>query len=47
MKRILFSLIMIISFSGVAQQELNNYKYIIVPKKFDGFKRANQHQTGT
>ncbi len=47
MKRILFSLIVLISFSGIAQQELNNYKYIVVPKKFEGFKRTNQYQTST
>lgn len=28
-------------------QELNDYKYIIVPKKFEDFKRQNQYQTST
>lgn len=27
--------------------QLNNYKYIIVPKKFEAFKRENQHLTST
>ncbi len=26
---------------------MNDYKYIIVPKKFDGFKKENEHQTST
>lgn len=32
---------------GNAQQSLNQYKYIIVPKKFEGFKKQNQYQTST
>lgn len=36
-----------VSFAGTAQVSLNEYKYIIVPKKFDDFKRENQHQTST
>lgn len=28
-----------------AQSEINNYKYIIVPKKFDEFKKENQYRT--
>lgn len=35
------------SFVGSAQINLNEYKYIVVPKKFDGFKQENQHQTST
>ncbi len=31
----------------MAQEQLNDYKYIIVPKKFDGFKKVNQYQTST
>lgn len=30
-----------------AQVLLNEYKYVIVPKKFDGFKKENQYQTST
>lgn len=29
------------------QQEVNDYKYIIVPKQFDAFKEQNAHQTST
>ena len=36
-----------ISYLGFPQSDLNNYKYIIVPKKFEGFKKANQYQTST
>lgn len=36
-----------VSFVGKAQVNLNEYKYIVVPKKFDGFKNENQHQTST
>lgn len=35
------------SFVGSAQINLNEYKYIIVPKIFDSFKKANQHKTST
>lgn len=31
----------------MTQTDLNDYKYIIVPKKFDSFKRENQYQTST
>ncbi len=31
----------------MAQAQLNNYKYIIVPTKFEAFKKANEHQTST
>lgn len=29
------------------QAQLNSYKYIIVPKKFEGFKKENQFRTST
>lgn len=35
------------SFIGFAQVNLNDYKYVVVPKKFDGFKKENQYQTST
>lgn len=28
-------------------QEINDFKYVVVPKKFDGFKNENQYQTST
>ncbi|APQ17933.1 hypothetical protein A9200_15265 [Maribacter hydrothermalis] len=33
--------------STFAQADLNDYKYIIVPKKFDAFRNVNEHQTST
>jgi len=47
MKNLIASLFIVVSTIGMAQEQLNDYKYIIVPKKFDGFKRENQHQTST
>lgn len=37
--------VFMLSFSGNAQ--LNDYKYIIVPKRFEIFKQVNQYQTST
>ena len=34
-------------FSGYSQGNLNEYKYIIVPKKFEAFKKENQYRTST
>jgi len=31
-----------VSFIGKAQVNLNEYKYIIVPKRFDGFKKQKK-----
>lgn len=36
-----------VSFIGTSQVNLNEYKYVVVPKKFDSFKKENQHQTST
>lgn len=47
MKRLLLTLLLISGYLGMAQTDLNDYKYIIVPKKFDSFKRENQYQTST
>jgi hypothetical protein len=38
-------LVLVIGFNSYSQ--LNDYKYIIVPKKFETFKKANQYQTST
>jgi len=35
------------SFVGKVHAQLNEYKYIVVPKRLDGFKKDNQHQTST
>ena len=47
MKTILLSIFILFTYLGWGQNNLNDYKYIIVPKKFDGFKNENQHQTST
>jgi hypothetical protein len=47
MKKILFCFLLSGMFTGVVSAQLNDYKYIIVPKKFDGFKKNNQYQTST
>lgn len=44
---ILLLLCAMFGYNGMAQAQLNNYKYIIVPTKFEAFKKANQHQTST
>lgn len=36
-----------VSFVGQAQIDLSDYKYIVVPKRFNGFKKENQYQTST
>ncbi|MEM9000369.1 MAG: hypothetical protein AAGB24_08895 [Bacteroidota bacterium] len=36
-----------LSVVGTANAQLNDYKYIVVPKKFGAFKNENQHQTST
>ena len=44
-------LLFLVLFAGLltahSQQELSAYKYVIVPTKFDGFKKQNQYQTST
>lgn len=36
-----------IGYLGFSQADLNDYKYIIVPKKFEAFNKTNEHQTST
>lgn len=43
MRNIIQILILFISFSAVAQQELNAYKYVVVPSKYEFQKKANQY----
>ena len=45
MKNIFLSICLIITFIVQAQSQFDNYKYIVVSKKFDGFKKENQYQT--
>lgn len=47
MKTIIALLFVCIGYSAYAQTNLNDYKYIIVPKKFDSFKETNEFQTST
>lgn len=47
MRNLIVSLFFLFCFLGMSQAELNKYKYIIVPVKFDAFKHENQHQTST
>ncbi len=47
MKRYLLLILALISLSGHAQNSLNNYKYILVPKKFSFFKEEDQHRLNT
>ncbi|WP_400080944.1 hypothetical protein [Winogradskyella sp. R77965] len=45
LKKIIFAvLFLLVSFFGTAQKDINNYKYIIVPKKFDFTKGEDQYQ---
>ncbi|WP_430427657.1 hypothetical protein [Maribacter litoralis] len=47
MKTVITILLTFIGYATFAQANLNDYKYIIVPKKFDAFKNMNEHQTST
>ena len=47
MKKVVVITCLMLSYLGFSQTDLNNYKYIIVPKKFEGFKDVNQYQTST
>ncbi|TDT47048.1 hypothetical protein CLV90_1119 [Maribacter spongiicola] len=47
MKIVIALVFTFIGFSSFAQTDLDDYKYIIVPKKFDAFKNMNEHQTST
>jgi len=47
MRIVLACLFIVSSYLGIAQEELNSYKYVIVPKKFEGFKKENQYLTST
>lgn len=45
LKKIVFSVsFVLISVCGAAQKDINNYKYIIVPKTFDFLKSEDQYQ---
>ena len=42
-----FFLLLLICASSFAQKNINNYKYIIVPEKFDFFKTPDKYQTSS
>jgi hypothetical protein len=47
MERSIKFLLIFLVFSMSLNAQLNNYKYIIVPTKFDNFKKPNQFRTST
>lgn len=47
MKNLIVIVFVLTVFCGYSQGNLNEYKYIIVPKKFDAFKNENQYKTST
>ncbi|MEM9143342.1 MAG: hypothetical protein AAGA86_10175 [Bacteroidota bacterium] len=47
MKRLILLLMGTVFNIGTAQMVLNDYKFIIVPKRFSDFKKENQYQTST
>ena len=47
MKNTITALFFVINLTAMAQEQLNDYKYIVVPKRFAEFKRENQYQTST
>lgn len=47
-KKIVFSLVFLLTFSVYSQQkDINSYKYIIVPEKFNFLKTSDQYQTSS
>ncbi|MBT8294505.1 MAG: hypothetical protein KJN70_14660, partial [Eudoraea sp.] len=47
MKKLFSCLFLVFTFSLGLQAQLNEYKYIIIPKNFKGFKDENQYKTST
>ncbi len=45
--RLLFLLVLSVCLSGSVYSQMNDYKYIIIPKKFDAYKTPNKYQTST
>ncbi|WP_426667894.1 hypothetical protein ACPPVU_17795 [Mucilaginibacter sp. McL0603] len=43
MKRYVLVLLLFLSFSGYSQNSINNYKYVIVPEKFNFLKQNDQY----
>ncbi len=47
MKYFLIGIFLLSGLTGFSQTGLNDYKYIVVPKRFDAFKKENQYKTST
>ncbi|AMQ01551.1 hypothetical protein AY601_4722 [Pedobacter cryoconitis] len=47
MKRYILLLLLFISYSGYAQNTINNYKYVLVPEKFSFLKEQDQYRLNT
>ncbi len=47
MKSIFLSIFLIASFIVQVQAQFDDYKYIVVPKRFDNFNKENQYRTST
>jgi len=45
--KIFYILLFAMGLNGAVNAQLNSYKYIIVPKKFEAFKEINKYQTST
>lgn len=45
--KLVYILVLTVGLQGSLYGQLNDYKYIIVPKRFDAFKTENKHQTST
>ncbi len=43
----MFCLLLMSGYILSAQASLNEYKYVIIPKKFNAFKKENEHMTST
>lgn len=44
MKRYFLLFLVLLSFSSFAQQTINNYKYVLLPEKFDFLKQIDQYK---
>ncbi len=47
MKNILYLLVTVLATTHFSNAQLNDYKYMVVPKRFNMFKEVNQYQTST
>ncbi|MFC4095013.1 hypothetical protein [Euzebyella saccharophila] len=47
MKHFFLAFILLALFPVLTKAQVNDYKFVVVPKKFDGFKKENQYQTST